>query len=66
MRLFSSDFASAFSSSTVPAVIRRVVSCVRVDFGLGYCLNYVVDVEEEEGGGEGAALRDAMGYRLRC
>ena len=43
----------------------RCVVCVCVDGGVGDGMYDVVDVEEEEGGGEGAALWDAMRACLR-
>ena len=37
-----------------------VENFIGVHFGVRYCLYDVVDVEKEEGGGEGAALRYTM------
>lgn len=37
---------------------------VRVDFGIGDCVDDVVDVEEEERGRERAALWDSVGDGL--
>ena len=38
----------------------RGVVCVRVHVGVGDGVNDVVDVQEEEGGGERASLRDTV------
>ena len=63
MRLLSSDCARRCSSLIGCDQQCRVV-CICVYCRIWDCFDNVVDVEEEEGCGEGAALRDAVRYCL--